>query len=115
MVPESKVLVPGVVLLVEDNSDHAELVRRMFEIHHIPNPLYYLSDGESALDYLFRRQAYTNPTTSPRPCLLLLDLRLPKVGGLEVLKGGQDFTRAARSSSRHYHLFRSGKGCRPSL
>lgn len=74
------------ILFVEDNPDHAELVMRSFEDHKIPNRIHHLSDGEAALDYLFRRGAYSDPAASPRPHVMLLDLRLPKVDGLEVLK-----------------------------
>ena len=74
------------ILFVEDNPDHAELVMRSFEDHKIPNRIHHLSDGEAALDYLFRRGSYSDPEVSPRPHVMLLDLRLPKVDGLEVLK-----------------------------
>ena len=77
---------PLVVLLVEDNPDHAELIRRSFEDHRVANKLYHVSDGEAALDYLFRRGGYTDLEKSPRPHVILLDLRLPKVDGQEVLK-----------------------------
>ena len=75
-----------VILLVENNPDHAELVRRLFESNEIPNPMCHLSDGEVVLEYLFRQNAYADPATSPLPCLVLLDLRLPKMDGLEILK-----------------------------
>jgi CheY-like chemotaxis protein len=77
---------PILVMLVEDNADHAELVIRTMENHHIPTRILHISDGESALDYLLRRNKYSNPETSPRPHMILLDLRLPRVDGLEVLR-----------------------------
>jgi CheY-like chemotaxis protein len=75
-----------VILLIEDNPAHAELIRRNFETHRIANRLIHVTDGEMALEYLFRRGAYADPEQSPRPHLILLDLRLPKIDGLEVLK-----------------------------
>ena len=77
---------PLFIMLVEDNADHAELVIRTMENHHIANRIQHFSDGQTALDYLFRRGKYENPASSPRPHLILLDLRLPRVDGLEVLK-----------------------------
>lgn len=77
---------PLFILLVEDNQDHAELVKRAFENHRIANIIHHVQDGEEALDYLFRRQTYTDPAKSPRPHMILLDLRLPKMDGLETLR-----------------------------
>ena len=74
-----------VILHVEDDPDHAELVRRSFESHRVTNRLMLVSDGEVALDYLFRRGDYADPKKSPTPTIILLDLRLPKIDGLEVL------------------------------
>lgn len=76
---------PLLVLLVEDNEDHAELVIRTLGEHPVPNRLLHLSDGQQALDYLARQGEYTNPASSPRPHVVLLDLRLPKIDGLELL------------------------------
>jgi CheY-like chemotaxis protein len=75
-----------IVLLIEDNPDHAELVMRGFEDFNMGNKIYHAVDGEQALDYLFRRGEYSDPALSPKPHLILLDLRLPKVDGIEVLK-----------------------------
>ncbi len=77
---------PIVVLLVEDDPAHAEIVRRNFETSRIANRLIHLSDGQAALDYICRRDAFSDPATSPRPGIILLDLRLPKIDGLNVLK-----------------------------
>jgi len=77
---------PITILLVEDEPAHAEIVRRNFETLRIANMLKHVSDGEAALDYLYRHNAYSDPASSPRPGLILLDLRLPKVDGLQVLK-----------------------------
>lgn len=88
---------PAIILLVEDNRAHAELVRRCFEDHPIANSVYHISDGEAALDYLLRRGKYADPKQSPRPNLVLLDLRLPKVDGLAVLK-------EARTSGKLRHV-----------
>jgi len=77
---------PFTILLVEDNPAHAELVLRSFEDHRVVKKIIHLSDGESALDYLFRRGPHADPKKSPRPHVILLDLRLPRMDGLEVLK-----------------------------
>lgn len=77
---------PILVMLVEDNVDHAELVIRTLEQHRIANRIRHFSDGQSALDYLMRRGEFSDPALSPRPHVILLDLRLPRVDGLEVLE-----------------------------
>ena len=77
---------PVEILLVEDDPAHAEIVKRNFESSLIANKMHHVTDGQLALDYLFRMNGYSDPATSPRPSLILLDLRLPKVDGLEVLK-----------------------------
>ena len=77
---------PVLVMLVEDNVDHAELVIRTLADHRVVNKIVHFSDGQVALDYLFRRGDYVDPATAPYPHVILLDLRLPKVDGLEVLR-----------------------------
>lgn len=77
---------PLTILLVEDNLDHAELIARSFEDHRVANKLFHVTDGEAALDYLFRREDYADPEKSPTPHVILLDLRLPKIDGQEVLR-----------------------------
>jgi CheY-like chemotaxis protein len=74
------------ILLVEDNRGDQELTRRALGEGKIRNELRIVEDGEEALAYLFRRGKYKDPTTSPRPDLLLLDLNLPRVDGREVLE-----------------------------
>jgi CheY-like chemotaxis protein len=77
---------PRVVLLVEDDLDHAELIRRSLQSSRVDSEIYHVVDGESALDYVFRRGEYADRKKTPRPYLILLDLRLPKIDGLEVLR-----------------------------
>ena len=77
---------PIVILLVEDDEAHAEIVRRNFKDYRLANTLMHVTDGQAALDYLRHENEFSDPVTSPRPGIILLDLRLPKVDGLEVLK-----------------------------
>ena len=76
-----------VVLLVEDNPDDALLARRAFKKNHLlNNEVVVVGDGLQALDYLFATGVYADRDPSRLPHLILLDLKLPKLGGLEVLQ-----------------------------
>jgi len=77
---------PIVILFVEDDLAYAEIVRRNFETFRIANQLIHVTDGQAALDYLYRKAEFDDPEKFPMPNLILLDLRLPKVDGLAVLK-----------------------------
>ena len=73
------------ILLVEDNPDDVILTKRALKKNNISNNLVVVSDGQEAMDFLFGKEAEA-PATGPVPCLILLDLKLPKVSGLEVLQ-----------------------------
>ncbi len=74
------------ILLVEDNRDDEDLTVRALKKNKIANGLAIARDGVEALDYLFGTGAYAGRDTSVMPGLMLLDLKLPKVDGLEVLR-----------------------------
>jgi CheY-like chemotaxis protein len=77
---------PVTILLVEDDPAHAEIVKRNMAESRIANSLHHVEDGQAALDYLYRVNGYAAVGAAPRPELILLDLRLPKVDGQEVLR-----------------------------
>jgi two-component system response regulator len=73
------------ILLAEDNPDDVALTQRALKRANVANDLAVVSNGQEALDYLLGEGAYAQ-TKPPTPCLLLLDLNMPKLGGLEVLQ-----------------------------
>ncbi|HUE04924.1 MAG TPA: response regulator [Bryobacteraceae bacterium] len=74
------------ILLVEDNPSDVELTRRAFARSHVANELVVVEDGQEALDYIFGSGKYAGRDVSVWPGVVLLDLKLPKVPGLEVLR-----------------------------
>lgn len=77
---------PLVVLMVEDNEHDILATQRAWRTHHIAHPLYIVTDGEACLSYLHQRGSYSAPGIAPYPGLLLLDLNIPKIDGISVLK-----------------------------
>jgi len=74
------------ILLVEDDQDDIELVKRAFRKGRILNELYVVRDGQQALEFLYHTGRYTNQDNAPRPGIILLDLNMPGVTGQEVLE-----------------------------
>jgi len=74
------------ILLVEDTEEHAVLMRRALEKGKLKPQLFWITDGKAALDFLHNLGDYADREANPKPDLILLDLKLPKVSGLEVLK-----------------------------
>jgi len=74
------------ILLVEDNPRDAELTIRALKKKNLANNLFHVEDGVDALDYLFARGKYSERDINDTPKVVLLDLKLPRINGLEVLK-----------------------------
>ncbi|MCX6622422.1 MAG: response regulator [Acidobacteria bacterium] len=79
-----------VILLVEDNPDDEELTLRAFRQSNIGNEIVVVRDGAEALDFLFGQGSHAGRDPRLRPAVVLLDLKLPKVDGLEVLRRMRD-------------------------
>jgi two-component system response regulator len=78
-------MLKGTILLVEDNPDDVELTLRAFQKNNIANEVMVARDGVEALDYLFARGAHADRDPARSPSVVLLDLKLPRIDGLEVL------------------------------
>jgi two-component system response regulator len=74
------------ILLVEDNPRDIELMARVFKKRNIANPMHISEDGADALDFIFGRGAYAGRNALVRPKVIFLDLKLPKVSGLDILR-----------------------------
>ncbi|MDB5813034.1 MAG: response regulator [Rhodocyclales bacterium] len=86
-----------IILLVEDNDADAELTAMAFADAHIGNALVRVCDGQEALDYLFAQGRYAHRQVDDIPAVVLLDLNMPRISGIEVLK-------AIRADERIKHL-----------
>jgi CheY-like chemotaxis protein len=86
-----------IVLMAEDDEHDIMATRRAWKANNMANPLYIVNDGEACLDYLHRRGAYADPVSAPSPGILLLDINMPKMDGLETLM-------AVRESQQFRHL-----------
>lgn len=102
------------ILLVEDNPDDVKLTLRAFKRNHMLNPIVVAEDGVEALDFLFARGAHADRAGKPPPTLIILDLKLPRLDGLGVLKAvrGDERTRlipvvVLTSSKEEQDLIRS--------
>lgn len=85
-----------VILLVEDNDDDAELTMMAFREAAIANPIVRIDDGVDALDYLFARGRHAERDPDDLPAIVLLDLKLPRLDGLEVLAALRENERTKR-------------------
>lgn len=85
-----------VILLVEDNSDDVEITLRAFRKCNVLSEIVVVRDGVEALDYMFAAGTHAGQTTKLQPDVILLDLKLPKVSGLEVLRRLREEERTRR-------------------
>jgi len=74
------------ILLVEDTEEHAVLMMRALEHGKLRPQVFWITDGKAALDFLYNRGDYADREANPKPDVILLDLKLPKVHGLEILE-----------------------------
>src|SRR5436305_653804 len=76
---------PVTILMAEDDADDRQMTKEAFEESHLANDLRFVVDGVELMDYLCRRGKYSEPASSPRPGLILLDLNMPRKDGREAL------------------------------
>jgi CheY-like chemotaxis protein len=101
------------ILLVEDNAADVMLMRRAFEKVRLANPLQVVTHGDAAVDYLAGQGMYADRQRFALPVLILLDLKLPRRSGIEVLLAARAAKPAAHSSGRPHPLAAgSGRPCR---
>lgn len=74
------------ILMADDDADDRLMTREAFEASHLKNDLKFVENGVELLDYLYRREKYADPESSPRPSIILLDLNMPKKDGREALE-----------------------------
>lgn len=74
------------ILIVEDSDEDFEAVGRMLRKSSVSNPIFRCTDGDDAIDFLYRKGVYADPQKAPRPALILLDLNLPGTDGREVVE-----------------------------
>ena len=77
---------PMLILLAEDNPDHAELTKKALKRANVANEIFHVKDGEEAIQFLFKEGPYAGRENGVKPGLILLDLRMPKVDGFGVLR-----------------------------
>lgn len=75
-----------IILIADDDEDDRLFTKEAFEENYLLNEIRFVNDGVELMDYLKRRNKYTNPADSPRPGIILLDLNMPKMDGREALK-----------------------------
>lgn len=85
----------NVIILVEDNPDDVALTLRALKKNQITNPVVVLRDGEEALEYIFGTGRYSREKIHDKPLMILLDIKLPKIDGLEVLRRIREDERTA--------------------
>ena len=81
---------PITILMADDDADDRQMTKEAFEESRLANDLRFVVDGAELMDYLKRRGQYSDPATSPRPGLILLDLNMPKKDGREALREIKD-------------------------
>jgi CheY-like chemotaxis protein len=96
----------GVVLLADDSDDEVLLFKRAFNRAEISNPLQVVSGGSEAIAYLNGEGKFADRTAYPLPRVLVLDVKMPGIDGLQVLQWGARAISRQGASSRHAHEFR---------